>query len=137
MRILNIEQKKINRQIADHVNSTKKLLRGFTKSFNAFHKISLPTGKEFREGMTEEDAAYRLMILEKMQRDGLPVGDDDLIWDPKLVERLSKQIIELNEQLSKVEDDTKTINRRQESLQLKITDFPELYDLKLKIKPLV
>ena len=43
----------------------------------------------------------------------------------------------LNDALAQVEEDTKTINKRQEALQMKITDFPELYNLKQEIKPYV
>lgn len=39
--------------------------------------------------------------------------------------------------LAQVEEDTKTINRRQEALQMKISDFPELARLKAEIKPSV
>ena len=72
-----------------------------------------------------------------MTEDGTTLQDDSLVWDSQLVEQVSEQIGSLNAQLSKIEEETRTINRREEALQMKPTEFPELYDLKQRIKPLV
>ena len=65
-----------------------------------------------------------------MAQDGLGVKPDDVVWDSEMVEAQTKKIHELNEALARVETDTKVINRRQEALQMKVSDFPELYNLK-------
>lgn len=65
------------------------------------------------------------------------MADTDFVWDSGLVQNLVAKIDALNGRLRGVEEDTRLINRRQEALQLKLSDFPELYDLKQRIKPLV
>lgn len=47
------------------------------------------------------------------------------------------KISKLNYELVLVEAATKLINRREEALQIKLSDFPELFNLKQEIKPLV
>ena len=61
---------------------------------------------------------------------GSNITDDDFVWDFNLVSELSAKIEELNAKLLEIEEATKTINRRQEALNMKATDFPELYDLR-------
>lgn len=97
--------------------------------------MKLPTKKDFEAGITPENRSYRLGLLEKMAADGLGMGEDDPIWDVKYIEQITDKINELNKMLAEVEDETKTINRRQEALQMKLSDFPELFMLKNEIKP--
>lgn len=72
-----------------------------------------------------------------MAMDGLGPNDDDVIWDSEMIEIQTNKIKALNDKLSEVEEETRTINRRQEALQMKISDFPELFNLKQEIKPSV
>ena len=75
--------------------------------------------------------------MDKMMMDGLGTDLKDVVWDSQMVEDQVEKIRTLNETLAKVEQDCKVINRRQEALQMKIADFPELYNLKQEIRPCV
>ena len=72
-----------------------------------------------------------------LAKDGLGVNDDDIIWDSEMIEQQCDLINQLNEELRRVEELTKLINRREEALSMKLSDFPELYHLKQEIKPAV
>ena len=87
--------------------------------------------------MTPETKEYVMNTLEKLAEDGNLLEEDDYIWDQHHVHELTMKINKLNDHLKIVEEDTRTINKRQESLQMKLSDFPELSDLKQRIKPLV
>ena len=54
-----------------------------------------------------------------------------------MIEEQIRKISKLNYDLVLVEEATKLINRREEALQIKLSDFPELFNLKQEIKPLV
>ena len=84
----------------------------FSKKFKDFRKVTLPTRKEFMDGMTEQNKSYVFGTLDKMALDGLGLNDDDVIWDAHMIEEQSARIQELNKALAVVEEDTKTINRR-------------------------
>ena len=65
------------------------------------------------------------------------MGPGELIWDFNFVEGWAIIMKQLNEDVKIAEDDTKTINRRQEQLGITRCDFPELLRLKEDVKPAV
>ena len=95
---------------------TKKTLLSFKKNFKMFREYALPTKREFEMQMCNEMRDYIYTTLEKIEQDGHVLTDDSYVWDSYLVEDLVKKIVELNARLKKVEEDTRTINRRQEAL---------------------
>ena len=82
--------------------------------------------------MSSGDRARLQALLKQAEKEGL----GDYIWDPDFVRRWSTQMDTLNQELNETEEQTRTINRRQEALGLEISDFPELQRLRNDIKPL-
>ena len=120
-----------------HSSETRSSLQQFLKKFKTFRAVTLPTRAEFTKNVTDDNRSYIFGTLEKMALDGLGHNEDDVIWDAHMIEEQTLKIMSLNAALAQVEEDTKTINRRQEALQMKISDFPELFNLKQEIKPSV
>ena len=119
--------------IADHIQNTKQNLLGFIHQFEIFKKVSLPTVAELEQRMTKENQSYIKELIYRCKSE----MQEEYVWDPVMIQGYVEKIENLNKQLDNVEASTRTINKRQEALGVKPTDFPELYSLKAAIKPLV
>ena len=74
-RELRVEQKKIQRAISNHTVGTKKILLGFKKNFKAFREFILPTKKQFKDQLCEENREHIYTTLDKIDEDGRIIAD--------------------------------------------------------------
>ena len=108
------------------------MIKGYRSRFDAFTKVGLQKRSEVLAAINKDNRLRLEALLKQAEKD----GQDEYIWDSDFVYKWSNKMDKLNQELNETEDQTRTINRRQEALNLEISEFPELQRLRNDIKPL-
>ena len=127
------EKQKIQRKIGAHIQDTRRELLNFVQQFEKFKKVSLPTKAELLARKNQFNKDYIDELIYKSEQE----GNEEYIWDRNMILEYVENMEKLNADIEKVEKATRVINKRQEALGVKMTDFPELFNLKTIIKPQV
>ena len=128
------EANRISDLIIKDVKATKTNFGSYERKFKEFKNAGLMTREELLTRESRESAIKRVkeLILECEDR-GFVQGE--LVWDRDEVGILTTKINKLIDELDAMELKVNTITRRQMALGIPMTDFPELSQLKQKIKP--